>query len=665
MSQFSTGVNSMQALRAVIGLAGDNIANVNTPGYHARRAEVAGRPGAPCGGLRIGEGAVVQNVTRLRDVLAERLLLADVQVLERVKQEARILEHVELSFQEPSEESIDAYLGQFFERISGLAADPDDTVLRNQLVQAGNSLSNALNRLSHKLQVIERESSIELERTIGEVNELVARTAELNRRIAAVEQGGVSAPGLKDQRDHAVRKLAELINLRTIDSGNGVVNVSTAGSLLVDGEQHLVLEEKEAEDGVAVSRKGSEVHVLEIKEGKVAGLLRGLNDYLPSFRHQLDEVATALRRRFNEIHTTGLGLNGRFESLRGLNAFYGRSAFSESGYGVRAGTDERLVINVEDKNNGDIVQHELSLDTTLDSDVFLADIASRINSRVGHLNATVQDGRLNLEAEQGYAFGFATPYDPDPAEAGDITAATPASPEVIDAYHGEEDLEYEFTFQNDGQIGADRVDVRIDVHSDGGTLLKTLNRSVGADYQPGEGISIEHGMKFTLTGGLVNAGDSFSFTAHGDMDTAGVLDALGMNTFFNGTGAKSLQVVDAVKQDAAGVAAALRDISGDNHRVQEMESLQSQKLLDGGNSSLLEAYRGLISDVGVARSTRNEHQKSLEGAVTELENEADGTAGVSVDEQMMELLESQRIYQASVKYVKSVDSTLASLLELV
>ena len=665
MSQFSTAINSVQTLRAVMGLAGDNIANANSPGYHARRAEVAPRPGATRGGLRVGDGSVVQSVTRLRDVLGERLLLADLQVLERVEQEEKILNHVEMSFQEPSEESLDAYLGHFFDKLCDLASDPDDTVMREELVQMADSLSNSLNRLAGKLRVIKQESRTELERTVKRVNGLLARAAELNRKIAGVEVGGVSAPGLKDQRDQTVRELAKLLNVTAYDSENGVVNVSMAGSLLVDASRSIALDVGEKEGGFFIGQHGHEERVMEVREGKIAGLLEGLNSFLPAVHGRLDELANALRRQFNRIHTTGLGLDGRFETLRGENVFLGDTRFCEAGYGVSEGIDERLVINVENQNSGEVSQQELSLDTTLASDAFLTDISNKINAGVDHLHAEIQQGRLCLEAEDGFAFGFATPYDPNPAEPGDITAATPAAPQIIDSFNGEEDREYEVTFLNSGEVGADEIEVQIQARRSDGTAVGSFTRSVSADYQPSDGIAIKHDMKMTLTAGNVNAGDSFSFTAHAEMDTAGVLDALGLNTFFKGRGAASLEVVETVKKNPSRIAAALRKESGDNQRLRDMEALQSRKVLDEGNASLFESYRGLITEVGTAHSTRTQHRNSLEETVTELENEVDGVSGVSVDEEMMELLESQRLYQASAKYIKSVDSTLVSLLELI
>jgi len=665
MSQFSTGVNSMQALRAMIAVAGDNIANVNSPGFHARRAEVTTRPGPTVGGVRVGEGSGVQSITRLRDALAERMLLADVQVLERVKQEATILDHVELSFQEPSEDSLDAHLGQFFERISGLTANPDDTVLRSQMVQAADSLSCAFNQLSSKVRTMEHEARTDLDLTVEKTNELLSRAARLNQNIAGVESGDVSAPGLKDQRDQVVRQLAELINVKTYRSEHGVLNVTMAGSLLVDGEQHVPLKARETEQGYLLSPQGQKGRALEVREGKLAGLLEGLNSFLPSFRGRLDELASTLRREFNRIHTTGLAKDGRFENLRGVNAFHGDNAFCEAGYGVTEGTDQSIVINIEEKGSGHIDQHELSLDTTVASDTFVQDLADKVNAQVPQLTASVQEGRLSLEADDGFAFGFATPYDPNPAEPGDITAASPTSPQIIDAYKGEEDLDYEFTFLDSGKVGSDQIEVQIDASREDGTQVSSFTRTIPADYQPGKAIALERGMEFTLSEGSVNSGDGFSFTAHAEMDTAGVLDALGVNTFFNGTNAASLEVVNRVKDQPARIAGALRDVSGDNHRLLEMKALRSRKIMDGGNASLVEGYRGLLSNIGAAHSTRAEHQRSLEGAVTELENKVSAASGVSVDEEMMQLLESQRIYQASVKYIKSVDSTLSALLQLV
>jgi flagellar hook-associated protein 1 FlgK len=338
---------------------------------------------------------------------------------------------------------------------------------------------------------------------------------------------------------------------------------------------------------------------------------------------------------------------------------------SDLGYGVPAGTDERLVINVADDATGEVTQYELSLDTTLSADAFLISLRDSINANVNHVTASIDEGKLRLQADSGYAFDFALPYDPNPARPGDITAANPTSPSILDAYSGDRNLEYDVTFLNAGQIGTDPITIQIQAREPGGPVLRTLTRQIDATYAPGGAIELENGLKLTLTAGNVAAGDSFSFVAHASMDTAGVLDALGLNTLFNGLGAGLIEVADRVYQDPANLAGALRPVPGDNHRLLDMSALRSAKSVASGSATLHEYYRSMVSDVATTRSTRTVAQQNEDQLVKDLQNRRDSVSGVSVDEEMTRIMQSRTLYQGALKYISTINQLMNDLFDLV
>ena len=70
MNGLDRAMNGLRTMRSLLEVAGENIANSDTPGYHARRAEVEAIPGV----AGIGNGARVSGVRRLRDGFLERAL---------------------------------------------------------------------------------------------------------------------------------------------------------------------------------------------------------------------------------------------------------------------------------------------------------------------------------------------------------------------------------------------------------------------------------------------------------------------------------------------------------------------------------------------------------------------------------------------------------------
>jgi flagellar hook-associated protein FlgK len=55
---------------------------------------------------------------------------------------------------------------------------------------------------------------------------------------------------------------------------------------------------------------------------------------------------------------------------------------------------------------------------------------------------------------------------------------------------------------------------------------------------------------------------------------------------------------------------------------------------------------------------------NLEDIAQSLSDARDAASGVSVDEEMMTILQSQRIYQSLTKYVKSLDSAYSDLFRI-
>jgi flagellar hook-associated protein 1 FlgK len=615
--------------------------------------------------VRIGLGSTVDDVLRIRDILIERSLLTHVQLMEKLGEKFGILDQLELLFTELSAGGLDALLGDFFDAVAQLATNPDDMVLREGAVQKAQAACAVLNRLDAAFGELADSLLSDAEYYVEQINGLTERIAYLNSQIRQHEASGTNAPSLKDTRDQLVRELAELINITVYELEYGTVSLSCAGTLLVSGNQSTPLRVVNEDGQIIIAASDSIGHHVPVREGKLAAILELSNDLMPQYQASLDELANGLRRAVNLVHTTALGYAGRFHMLEGTTPFLTDTPVSDLGYGVPAGTSELLIINVEDESTGEVTQYELTIDTTQAANVFLTTLRNDINATVTNVTASISEGRLILQAADGYAFGFATPYDPNPAEPGDITALDPTSPGVLDAYTGETDLVCDFTFLDGGEIGTDTITIQIDVSEPAGPVLRTFTRQIDADYGPDEAIELENGLKLTLSAGNVTAGDSFSFTARASMDTAGILDALGLNTFFTGLGAANIQVAERVYNDPSNMAGALRHMPGDNHGFLDMAALSSELLVSSGTATLSEHYRLLLSEIATARNTTAAGYQNQQQLVRDLENRRDSVSGVSVDEEMIHIIESRTLYQGALKYIQTIDSLLADLISMV
>ncbi len=665
MPNYAIGLNAVSTAQKLIDVAGDNIANANTDGYAAKRAEVVAVVGPVSRSTEAGLGSTVASVQRLRDGLIEAALLQHVQADQRLGTEVNNLGTLESFFTEPTDSGIDSLLGGFFDSVDALSAGPDDPVLREQVVQKAQAVCDAFNRLDAEFTTVAQNLTDSVFSTVQSINSLTEQIAYYNGRIRVANTSGGSAPSLEDKRDQLVTQLAQLVNITVRPDQYGVVNISASGTLIVDGQNSIPLSVTNKDGDLTVAPTGAQNFAIDVREGQLGALLNLSQDLVPRYRGALDELANDFRRSVNLVHTTGVGLDGRFTSLQGTNILNYDEPLSAIGWGVPAGTDEKLVVNVADSATGDVNQYELTLDTTQTANDFLTALRDAINSDVDHVTASISGGRISLQAEDGYSFDFATPYDPNPAEPGDITTADPTSPAILDGYTGDSDLTYTLTFESDGTVGTDPLDVQIEVSDADGSVLRTLTRQIDADYSPGSAVTLENGLKFLLSAGSVAAGDSFSFTAHASMDTAGVLDALGLNCFLGGQGAGAIQVADSILEDNGNLAGAMRPMAGDNHNLLALAGVRDANVAASGTATLNGSYRDLVSELATTRNTKSAQSDNEKLLIKDLQNRRDAVSGVSLDEEMVGLVSARTLYQGALKYISAVSGMMQDLVDMI
>lgn len=159
--------------------------------------------------------------------------------------------------------------------------------------------------------------------------------------------------------------------------------------------------------------------------------------------------------------------------------------------------------------------------------------------------------------------------------------------------------------------------------------------------------------------------DTFSFVSDSSSaaDTSGLLNALGLNTFFKGTDARSITVSDTIINDVNKIAAATTTASGDNSNALKLLETRDEPLVEG--ATFEDFYSSMIGGLGVDRQVV-ESQKTTQGVVLQSLLERQQTeSGVSFDEEAINLIKFQRGYQASAKFIQVVDGLINSLLSMV
>lgn len=136
----------------------------------------------------------------------------------------------------------------------------------------------------------------------------------------------------------------------------------------------------------------------------------------------------------------------------------------------------------------------------------------------------------------------------------------------------------------------------------------------------------------------------------------------GLN-FFEGYVNGELILNSEIVNDPNKIAISLDGTEGNGEIALRIAQLTDAKLLNG--NTLQESYSALINDIGNDGMLQNNYTDANQIVLDELDQLKASQSGVSVDEEMTNVLKFQRTYEASAKLITIADDMLRTILEMV
>lgn len=414
MSLFGTIQQSAGALHAAqVGLqvVGNNIANANTPGYIRQQLEQSSSIATREGNLIKGHGVRPTGIVQVVDkALLERMINANT-ALSGAETSQKAYKQLEELSNDLDNAGLSQQLSLFNNSLHELSTQPNDLSLRELVVLQGETLAINLQR-SRNDAVDRRELwNGELENMTTDINRLIKRIAKLNLDIATIEGGGIihsDATGLRDQRYRDLEDLATYMNINIQEQESGSIAVFVGGDYLVsDGDFREVYTAYDTEDGGAEIRIIETDSPLQATEGKITATMHARDEIFSTFIDSVDEVATALIRSVNQVHSQGQGRSGYSELLSSIKSDTG-VPLTEAGLAFEP-SNGSFDMTVVDEDGLPISNHRISvrmLGQVTDSTV--ASIVADIDAIDGISASVIGDGRVEILSESptsSFTFG--------------------------------------------------------------------------------------------------------------------------------------------------------------------------------------------------------------------------------------------------------------------
>jgi len=134
-----------------------------------------------------------------------------------------------------------------------------------------------------------------------------------------------------------------------------------------------------------------------------------------------------------------------------------------------------------------------------------------------------------------------------------------------------------------------------------------------------------------------------------------------------GSSAEGFQLDAAISNDLDLIAASLTNtgIPGDNSQAIEIANLQHALTMNGNSSTFENYYNSLVSTVGGTLQSADAYYTHQSSMVDQLENRRESISGVSLDEEMINLVKFQTAYDAAAKLITTTDEMLQTILSMV
>ena len=668
-SLFDIARSALTTSQQALAVTGHNVANVNTPGYSRQETVLTERP--PLNGQpgMVGTGVQATSIRRYTDQFINRQLTTVQQNLGRLSVSQEELSRLQNLFGDSNDQGIAARMNDFFSALQDVSTNPGEPAARSVLLANAGQLASSMNQVSSDLTTARQSLNFQVQQTVTEINSLSKQIAELNSQIVSAEATGQNANDLRDQRELALNDLATRIDITTVESGTGALTVFAArGQVLVDGStvRQLSAIENPDNDGlfsIGYSTGGTRPLSIDalISDGRLRSLLDVRDTTVRDLEASFDRLAATLANAVNGIHRQGYGLDGS----TGLD-FFGPPAIST---GAATANQGAAVINSSTITaNSLLTFHDYEIRFSSGSSYSIVDTTTDATIRGNYtgtaITAPSSDNPLSIVTGTNDTITVTV----DGVASGTITLAGAASPGLSYTSGTAISQEVQNKINADATLRAAGKTVAVTYDTTTNRLVITSN-----DTTASSAVNVTGGTARTSLGLTAGA----NTPATGTYTSPATLTFDGLSVTLTGAAASGdVFEVNSYSHAARDLAVALTNpssvaasstrtgIPGNNTNLLSLVALQQRRFASLDNGTLNDAYRAVAAELGVASQTADREKEAKDMLKDQIETLRAQVSGVSIDEELVNLMKFQRGFEAASRLVRLTDEMFQTLLSI-
>ena len=321
-SALNIAKNALLAFQTSVQVTSHNVANVDTEGYSRQKPVSTPYPPSPSPVGPMGSGVKIDRIKRYFDAFLEANLNLKRTELGFFTAEETGMRLVEAVFNEAGDLGLATILNDFFSAWQTLSNRPEGLPERRLVVEKGKLLAENISEKFRALKDLKDNVGRKIKSLVETINRLAREISELNLQITAAESGRHQANDLRDQRDRLIAELSELVPIRYFENKDGAYNVILGrGFNLVDVDRYWKLELSGTEVyWLGHSGEKARLTSREVAGGEFGGWLRILEQISDEWNHEYVSSTKAVLRKDGNLLTEdttfrelGLSVGDKFE----------------------------------------------------------------------------------------------------------------------------------------------------------------------------------------------------------------------------------------------------------------------------------------------------------------------------------------------------------------
>jgi flagellar hook-associated protein 1 FlgK len=330
----NSAVSGLRVTQSALSIVSGNIANAETPGYIKKTvSQVATSSGD------VNIGVRMSAVNRSLDTYLQSQLRTESAGGGYASTLSDYYGRLQGIFGQPgADNALATVFNNFASAAQTLSTSPDSSSARFGVLSAGQALAQSLNGMTSDIQSLRSQTELQLSDSVKQANDAMQQIASLNRQLGLMNAQDATAASLQDKRDSYIDQLSQLMNVKVVPTDNNKVNIYTGSGTQLVGDQAVTLQfdakgslsaesqwnadpSKSTVGSITVAGGGPGgaldlVANGDIKSGTIAALLQMRDQVLPGAQAQIDQIAGAMSSALSDRTVSGTAV-----STNGQNGF--------------------------------------------------------------------------------------------------------------------------------------------------------------------------------------------------------------------------------------------------------------------------------------------------------------------------------------------------------